>query len=367
MALEVAARLSLSEDVVRIPLVYALHSGNLYGTERMALATMEGIKDRFEATLFAPPGPALDEAARLGFQTRSFTGSLEFAWKLRPFLSNDVDLAFVATGVLHSLACIAWNKLYRRRITHLHVVHGGADEFLSYGRKRKLNGTGVIFVAVSDFVRQRLIANGVSASQIVVVENFLPDARVAAFADRAPFDESGVKRLVVVSRIDPIKRVDLLLDALDGFPQLTKLPIRILGTGWELDALRARAAARNPNATFAGFTSDIDGELKTADLLVHLCPEEPFGLAILEAMAAGIPVLVPDSGGAGSLVEEGVSGFRFKANSVESLASRLIELAGAPAYLLNRAVEGGRRALSGRFSAKARTEDYRRLLEGGRA
>ena len=42
-----------------IPLVYALHSGNLYGTERMALATLQGLRDRFDPVLLAPPGPAL--------------------------------------------------------------------------------------------------------------------------------------------------------------------------------------------------------------------------------------------------------------------------------------------------------------------
>ena len=58
-------------------------------------------------------------------------------------------------------------------------------------------------------------------------------------------------------------------------------------------------------------TGDLDGGLQgvavasavaaaiaDADLLVHLCPVEPFGLAILEAMAAAVPVLVPNSGGA---------------------------------------------------------------------
>jgi glycosyltransferase involved in cell wall biosynthesis len=349
---------------MRTPLVYALHSGNLYGTERMALATIEGLRDDFEATVFAPAGPALEEAARLGFETISFTSPLDFAWKLRPFFARNKQMAFVATGVVHSLACIGWNKIYRRAVAHLHIVHGGADELLSYGRKRKLNGTSAVFVAVSYFVKERLIANGVNPVQINVIENFLPDARVNSLLKRPRF-ETSAKRLLVISRVDPIKRIDLLLDALDRRPELNSIPIRVLGTGWDLDALRQRAAKTNPSVTFAGFTSDVGSELAASDLLVHLCPEEPFGLAILEAMAAGIPVLVPDSGGAGSLVEDEVSGFRFKSNSVDSLAGRLTELVRTPAETLNRVVEAGRTKLSERFSARARTEDYRRLLETG--
>jgi len=106
--------------------------------------------------------------------------------------------------------------------------------------------------------------------------------------------------------------------------------------------------------------------LAQSDLLVHLCPEEPFGLAILEAMAAGVPVLVPDRGGAGSLVEEGISGFHFKADDPGDLARRLIQLREAPPPYLNRAVSGGFRALATRFSARDRIGQYRQLLNGSR-
>ncbi len=351
---------------MKVPLVYALHSGNLYGTERMALATVEGLADEFDASIFAPPGLALKEAQRLGFAVQSFTSPLEFAWKLRPFLSRHKRLAFVATAVMHSLACLAWNKLYRRQVVHLHMVHGGTDEHLSYGRKRKLNGLAVTFVAVSNFVEERLVTHGVAPQQIAVIENFLPDRQIAAAPKRAAFAQPGVRQIIVISRLDPIKRVDVLLDALDNNPALRALAFRIFGTGWELEQLRARATARNPNVTFAGFHADVASELAAADLLVHTCPEEPFGLAIIEAMAANLPVLVPNSGGAGALVEEGLSGFRFAADQPVSLAARLCELSHAPADLLNRVVAGGRQALGSRFSAAARIADYRQLLHGGK-
>ena len=41
----------------RTPLIYALHSGNLYGTERMALYTATALSNDFEATILAPSGP----------------------------------------------------------------------------------------------------------------------------------------------------------------------------------------------------------------------------------------------------------------------------------------------------------------------
>jgi glycosyltransferase involved in cell wall biosynthesis len=139
--------------------------------------------------------------------------------------------------------------------------------------------------------------------------------------------------------------------------------VRIFGTGWEETALRERARLCHPNVTFEGFHPSIDSEIAASDLLVHLCPTEPFGLAILEAMAAGVPVLVPSSGGASEIVTEGRSGFHFRADDPDSLAARLQELMHAPADLLNAIVAGGDEAVAGRFSPAARIEDYRRLIE----
>jgi len=115
---------------------------------------------------------------------------------------------------------------------------------------------------------------------------------------------------------------------------------------------------------FRGFVADIPGMLARSDLLVHLCPEEPFGLAVIEAMAAGIPVLVPDRGGAGSLVRDGVDGFRFRADDASALAARLMSLATAPAAALNARVAGAHATLAWRFGEAARIADYRRLLAG---
>jgi glycosyltransferase involved in cell wall biosynthesis len=340
-----------------------LHSGKLYGTERMALATADGLRGDFDACFVAPEGEALSEAAERGFSAQPFYSARDMALRIRGIFARHRQVAVMATGVAHSLACIAWTALYRRKVAHLHIVHGGTDERLSYGRKRLLNNTPVRLVAVSEFVRERLVANGVKAAKVSVIENFLPTERVARMPRRASFQTGGVRRLLVISRIDPIKRVDLLLDALDLQPQLSKFEVRILGSGWDLESLRARAAARNSNVNFAGFSSDVERELTNSDLLVHTCPEEPFGLAILEAMAAGVPVLVPNSGGAGSLVVDGVSGFRFEANRADSLAQRILDIAQLGADALNRLVAAADKEMQTRFSAVRGISEYRRLLD----
>jgi len=347
----------------RLPLLYVLHSGNLYGTERIALATASGLADDYRGTIFAPPGPVLDEAQRRGLETRSFRSARDLAVRMQPWFRANRRLALIATGASHSLIASLLAMLSHCRLGHLQVIGGGTDEALSYGRKHRLNRLNLKFVAVSAYVSERLIYHGVRPERVAVIENFLAPEQIAAAPQRRRFERPGVRRVVVVSRTDPIKRVDLLLDALDLDPSLRgRIEVRVLGSGWDLGALRSRAAAHHPNVNFAGFVSDVPSELAAADLLLHLCPVEPFGLAILEAMAANVPVLVPDSGGAGALVDEGQTGFHFRANDPGHLRSRLRELADAPEALLNHVVDGAARLLASRFSAAARIADYRDLL-----
>ena len=51
-------------------------------------------------------------------------------------------------------------------------------------------------------------------------------------------------------------------------------------------------------------SADIPRHMAEADLLVHTCPAEPFGLVILEAMAVNLPVLVTDAAGWSAIVQD---------------------------------------------------------------
>jgi glycosyltransferase involved in cell wall biosynthesis len=116
------------------------------------------------------------------------------------------------------------------------------------------------------------------------------------------------------------------------------------------------------NVVFEGYRSDVDQQLAKSDLLLHLCPEEPFGLVMLEAMAARVPVLAPDRGGAGLLIEHGVTGLHFVANEAESLADALTKLCDAEPEHLNALVSAASAVLATRFSERERLRDYRHLI-----
>lgn len=344
------------------PLLYSLHSGNLYGTERMALATIEALGDEFAPVIIAPPGPVHEEARRRGVPTIHFTSLSRYARDLWPYFTAHGQVVAIGTRVAHSAVCAALGLVSRCYVANLQVVHGGADEVLSYGRKRWLDYLGVKQVAVSEYVRERLVAHGAERQSITVIENFLAPDQVANTIRRSSPRTTGLRRVAIVSRLDPIKRIDLLFEALELEPALRHIEFEIYGRGSEEEVIAARALAAHPNVKLHGFRTDVPERISQADLLLHLCPTEPFGLAILEAMAGAVPVLVPDQGGAGSLVEDKRNGFHFRANDAWSLAHQLLSLSQTPAEVLRGVVAEGFRSLRTRFSAECGGAQYRKLI-----
>ena len=121
------------------------------------------------------------------------------------------------------------------------------------------------------------------------------------------------KFYITVTRLVAHKRIDILVQA---FSRLN-LPLLIIGEGPELSHLRSIAKA---NIQFLGYQSDE----KVADLLGKArgfvsATEEDFGIAIVEAQAAGCPVIVYGNGGALETVIDGTTGILFSEQSVESL------------------------------------------------
>src|SRR5688572_25904257 len=123
---------------------------------------------------------------------------------------------------------------------------------------------------------------------------------------------------IIVSRMVPHKRIDLLVEA---FTQLN-LPLLIIGDGPELPRLQRAAAT---NIKFLGYQTDE----KVADLMSKargfVCvAEEDFGIAIVEAQAAGCPVIAYGRGGALETVVDEVTGIHFSEQTVDSLIEAIL-------------------------------------------
>lgn len=104
----------------------------------------------------------------------------------------------------------------------------------------------------------------------------------------------------------------------------------IAGKGGMLDELRAQAnnLGISQKVYFAGYlnSKDVQKMYRCADISVFPSTYEPFGIVALEAMLAGVPVVVSDIGGLNEIVEHGVTGMKSYAGNPNSIADSILTL-----------------------------------------
>jgi glycosyltransferase involved in cell wall biosynthesis len=139
----------------------------------------------------------------------------------------------------------------------------------------------------------------------------------AADAAEQPNGRVGDGYVLVVSRLVPYKRVDLAIEACNRL----KLPLKILGDGRDRPRLERMAG---PTVEFLGFVDEATKRRYLHGCRAFIFPgEEDFGIAPLEAMAAGRPVVAYAAGGALDTVIDGQTGVLFAEPSAEALAAAL--------------------------------------------
>ena len=195
--------------------------------------------------------------------------------------------------------------------THTHknlVVDGFMHLFRKWDRRAaaRVHAFASISVAVS-----RRIADAYQRAAPVLY----PPVEV----DRFTPARSREDYYMTITRLVPHKRVDLLVQA---FSKL-KLPLLVVGDGPELPRLRQMTPS---NVHFLGYVPDEESAalLGRARAFVSAA-EEDFGIAIVEAQAAGCPVIAYGKGGALETVIPNVTGLHFKDQSIENLVQAVQE------------------------------------------
>jgi glycosyltransferase involved in cell wall biosynthesis len=193
-------------------------------------------------------------------------------------------------------------------------------------------------IAISHFIRQDAIAYGVSPDRIATVHNPVPPPRPIGpdQADvRAALDIPAAARLVgIVGRLDVDKGH---LDTLRAFALMAaKNPdayLLVVGVGPLAESLReeARSLGVSERVRFTGWRNDVPALLRAMDVFVHPSRREPFGLAIAEASAAGLPVIAYAEGGVPEIVVDGETGWLAPPGDVARIADHMIRVLAKPA------------------------------------
>jgi glycosyltransferase involved in cell wall biosynthesis len=167
----------------------------------------------------------------------------------------------------------------------------------------------------------------------------------------------------IVGRISWEKSVDLFLEAARRLAdRLPAVRFLVVGDGPDLDRIRARSAeiGLGPAAGFTGHRDDVPALLGAMDLLVLTSSQEGLPNAVLEAMAAGRPVVATDVGGCRELVVEGVTGHLVPFGDASAIAEGMWRVLSLPDR--GRGLgEAGRRLARSEFSAEAMTRRFEDL------
>jgi glycosyltransferase involved in cell wall biosynthesis len=194
--------------------------------------------------------------------------------------------------------------------------------------------------------RTRVIVNGVDA------------ALVRAVAERAPMSRAALGLrpdalvLATVARFDPVKRLEVLVRAVPLLvARVPEAQLLIVGDGPERDTLRAlaRTLAPGDGVVFAGAIPDAARVLPVVDLYVTASRREGLPLAVLEAMACGLPVLATAAPGHVDAVEPEVTGRLVPLDDAPGLAAAAALLLRDPA-LRARMGRAGRERVERHFS-----------------
>jgi glycosyltransferase involved in cell wall biosynthesis len=240
-----------------------------------------------------------------------------------------------------------------------------------------MRNAGAIF-AVSDSIRADLIRIGLRAEKIYTVHNavdanyFDPDRKLESRASiREQFGIPAQARIAgIVARMNPWKGQYELIGAVSRLrARFPDLHVMILGANVpEMRAeyeRRAREGGIADRVHFGGFQQDVRPFLHEFDLFVHPSYGEPFGLAIVEAMAMRKPVIACATGGVPEIITHGKDGWLVEERSEEAVATAITTLlndAGLRRQLGVRARETVRDRFTPRQQCVAVTQRYATLI-----
>jgi len=278
-------------------------------------------------------------------------------WDELSFLTKERTLALSRLNYLKNLTSLAgFVRAHGIDIVHAHAARDYhlaalAVKLASRGRlvltrhalfplrginRHLLNRVGRV-IAVSQAVAESLKRNGViEASKIRVVHNGIDTDRfarsVVAGGGDVPFLVGTVGHLAPIKGQDVFVRAAALISARrsdvhfvvigeDKSPQMRyRKFLESLVTELGLDG----------SVAMPGWQDDIPGVLASLTLFVSAARSEPFGLSIVEAMAAGLPVIAAASEGALEIIEDGLSGKLVPVDDPESLAEAINDLLDHP-------------------------------------
>jgi glycosyltransferase involved in cell wall biosynthesis len=364
------------------PGVLFAHAGaELYGADRILLELAQGLKARGHAlqVVLPTPGPLHDELARAGVpSSRRNLGVLRRRY-------------FSPLGLLNRLCRLVGATLHLRRLAlqmlrehGAAVVHSNTTAVLAGALAARLAGVPHVWHVHEITTRPRWFARAMATAvglltqravfvsaatrdhmcalsarvrdKAVVIHNGIDTTRALSGRPGVLRAECGFEAQHVVvgmiGRVNWWKGQGRLLDCAEALlPQDDRLRFLMVGGTFDgdnrvRDELLQRMAALQPpgRVVLQDFRPDVGHVLADIDIFVLPSTEpDPFPTVVLEAMAAGKPVVAFAHGGVCEMVEDGVSGILCAPSSADGLSAAIQRLAASPQLRLQMGLAGQQR------------------------
>ena len=293
------------------------------------------------------------KVVRLATSPLRFVGTFLYMRNLRRwFAANSIDVAYVS--MLKHDAYVAVNMGRKLGFPVVLRPEGagltGDIAWQGWGRGGRAIAARCkradAFVAISDAVHRELVASGYDPARVVDLPNGVPVPDVP-WTPRPGWE--GSPRAVFVGRLAIEKGLDSLIDAwpivLESFPEAR---LTMVGEGPERLALADRIAGQRVGHAVAmpGSSPDPAADLRESDLFILPSREEGMSIALLEAMAMGMPLVASDIPGNRKLISDGIHGRLAPPNDPKSLARAIVDQWRKPMIAAEQGMEARRRVIA---------------------
>jgi len=289
----------------------------------------------------------------------------------------ELDILHVHYAVPHATCAYLARQLIRENgkgvdpkiITTLHgtdiTLVGSDPSFYDITRFSIMATDGI--TAVSKYLADETTEVFKIDKPIKVIHNFFDADRFnpdSTCCQRREFVDDDEFLLMHVSNFRPVKRT---LDVIDIFDKVSaELPAKLLLIGEGPDTILARRQINKKGLSdkviFLGNQSQVEAVLPCADIFLIPSEEESFGLAALEALACGVPVVGTSGTGLVEVVDDFQNGFLLPVGDTSSMARAAISLLKDNNRLKQFKISAGKSALK-RFSAKNIVSEYENYYE----
>jgi glycosyltransferase involved in cell wall biosynthesis len=228
----------------------------------------------------------------------------------------------------------------RLRRAPLIIYSDGSSEYESRLGRHQLVARAVLLratsacAALSRPAADRFVELGVRPDRVFLAPHTSTLDRLWEVARDREYERSARFTVLTAGRLVPHKGTDkLLLAAAAARAEHPEIRLVVVGSGPEEEGLRSLAARLDLDVEFAGFVdhTDMPRRFAEADAFAFPTLEDPFGIVLLEAAAAGLPIVASPHGGATrDLIEDSESGLIADPRDTAAFAGALGELAGDP-------------------------------------